>query len=463
VLQGGTGAYAHKRTLPVVSAEDIGVFLVRLQGQDVWASRSRIHIMATSSPPYASCVYLGKGGLLGGGPPEEGKWLPGPSITLARNETRTEVCHIQPGYRYKGYRLKAGSVIQRASCTIRYVEANSREEIDKLEGMNDGRALEEKLTADFGTVVPLGTLEGSAKSSSVKGHQVLPMSRFTHAALVLYGSTKRDKLFRKESKINVQLEICVEKIQDLKPAPLPSPQPPELPGPAPQLEAQQETKKAELAKTLIPATAIGTEAWEKYFGDVGSAPDLPSDMVTILDGPCPFWPEKLVKDTHLLVLMPATVGGVPFTLNRLGELIQRPSHGGHRTEYRYCDSDVERELGNQPSRGSYWLLMTRDALPGSRRQGYADQKALVAGYASRESMPYALPSVLEAATAILMHHAREGERLFGDDPRTYTRCQEVVDGYPTVVGGFASSGLGVSSSSRYDDDSSFGVACCRKF
>ena len=198
VVPGQDRSYTPQRTLSVVSSCDIGTQLAGLQRQDVWASRSRIHIMTTSSPPYAPCVYLGKCGLLGGMPTQQvplaaaGEWLPGPHLILGSGAEDKAVYHIPPGYRYKGYRTKESSVIQRASCTIRYVEANSREEIDKLEGMNDGRSLEAKLTADFGTVVPVGTLEGGAKSSSVKGHQGLHRSRFTHAALVLYGSTKRN-------------------------------------------------------------------------------------------------------------------------------------------------------------------------------------------------------------------------------------------------------------------------------
>ena len=207
---------------------------------------------------------------------------------------------------------------------------------------------------------------------------------------------------------------------------------------------------------------FGEAEWKQYFGDVGSAPDLPSDIATILDGPCPFWPDQLVKDTHLLVLIPAAVGGVPFTLNLLGELIQHPSHGGHKTEYRYYNERVKAQIGAASPPRSYWVLMTHDVLPGSRGARYADQKKFVAGYASREGVPYALPSVLEAATAILMHHARAGERLFGDHPRTYTRCQEVVYGRdPAVVGGFESSGPFVLLSSDAHDFS--GAACCRKF
>ena len=207
--------------------------------------------------------------------------------------------------------------------------------------------------------------------------------------------------------------------------------------------------------------AFGAMEWKQYFGDVGPAPALPSDIGTILGSTCPIWPERKVRDTHLLVLMPATVDGAPFTLNLLGELIQRPKNGGHETKYRYYGSDTQAQFGAASPECSYWLLMTRDVLEGSRSKSYSAQKALVESHASRTGHPYAVPRALEAATAILMHHTRTKERLFGDDPRTYARCQELADGNPVVVGGFDSSGLFVV----YDDDvfSNSGVSGCRKF
>jgi hypothetical protein len=119
--------------------------------------------------------------------------------------------------------------------------------------------------------------------------------------------------------------------------------------------------------------------------------------------------------------------------------------------------------------------MTRDVLPDSRSKTHEAQKAVVAAHARRVGLPYELPHALEAATAILMHHAREGERLFGDEPLIYTRCQEVVNGFPVIVGGFESSGLGVHNISfslrrfgpysdvNYYVRSSFGASCLRKF
>ena len=216
----------------------------------------------------------------------------------------------------------------------------------------------------------------------------------------------------------------------------------------------------------LPALrTLGEVEWKHYFGDVGSAPDLPADMATILDGPCPFWPNKLVKDTHLLVLIPATVGGVPFTLNQLGELIQHPKNGGHRTKYRFYGDLVREQIGEASPPSSYWLLMMRDILPDSRYKTYDAQKALVAAYASKLGLPYEMPHALEAAAAILLHHAREGERLFGNDPWTYTRCQEKVDNnqYPVVVGGFSSGGLNVNYYDSNVHSSYNGVSCLRKF
>jgi NLR family CARD domain-containing protein 3 len=214
--------------------------------------------------------------------------------------------------------------------------------------------------------------------------------------------------------------------------------------------------------TSIPAMAIGPKEWKQYFGEVGAAPPLPANIDEILSSPCPFWGGKLVKDTHLLVLVPATVDGKHFTLDLLGELIKSPQRGGSETQYEYHDSTVQEELGAKSPHSSYWVLMTRDVLPDSQGKTYDGQEALVAARARRLGLPYEMPDALSAATAILLHHARTGERLYTDAPWTYTRCQEKVLGnkYPVVVGRFSSGGLYV----HYNIISSnHGVSCLRKF
>jgi 50S ribosome-binding GTPase len=232
-----------------------------------------------------------------------------------------------------------------------------------------------------------------------------------------------------------------------------------------QNEIQQAVVAARILQS-IPAMAIGPKEWIQYFGEVGETPPLPADINQILSGRCPFWPSKKVSDTHLLVLIPATVDGKPFTLDLLGELIKRPKEGGHKTEYRGYADAVQKELGGQSPGRSYWVLMTREVLEGSRDKRYDTQKKLVSDHARRTGFSYELPDVLGAATAILLHHARTGERLYTDRPSTYMRCQEKVawDQYPITVGNFSSGGLLVDADffahSHYYD---FGVSCLRKF
>ena len=86
------------------------MLLAGLQRQDVWACRSRIHIMATANPPYTPCVYLGKSGLLGGAPTQQvpssakEEWFEGPFMKLESNDKETVVFHIPSGKRYQDYR-----------------------------------------------------------------------------------------------------------------------------------------------------------------------------------------------------------------------------------------------------------------------------------------------------------------------------------------------------------------------
>jgi hypothetical protein len=222
-------------------------------------------------------------------------------------------------------------------------------------------------------------------------------------------------------------------------------------------------KQAPPLQLVMPAETFGAREWRKYFGGVEEVPPLPLDIADILGGPCPFWPGKVVKDTHLLVLIPVSVAGKPFSLNLLGDLIKRSKGGGYSTKYRGYDSDVREQFGSQLPVRSYWVLMTRDVLEGSRGKDYKSQKALIAHHASRTGLPYELPGILEAATVILSHYVRSGERLYADDPWTFTRCQELSDNlYPTAVGGFSSGGLLVLCG-HSNDNNCRGVACLRKF
>ena len=217
-----------------------------------------------------------------------------------------------------------------------------------------------------------------------------------------------------------------------------------------------------------PAAVFGVRAWRQYFGEVGEEPLLPSDVDEILGSPCPFWPGKIVRDTHLLVLIPATVDDMSFNLNLLGELVRIPKERGYPTGCSHYPSDVQGQFGVQSPTRSYWVLMTRDVLEGSRSKSYVAQKTLVAAHAKRTGLPYELPGILEAATVILSHYVRSGERLYADAPWTYMRCKELAvwnngSKCPITVGCFSCGGLDVRSDGSSHSSLYRGVSSLREF
>ena len=219
-----------------------------------------------------------------------------------------------------------------------------------------------------------------------------------------------------------------------------------------------------LEKAQLGDAVLNAPLWERYFGEVGVTPPLPANIEEIMNSPCPFfstfWNKKQIKETHLLALIPSHVAGKPLTLDYLGELIKSPKGGGHKTQYRSYWDAAREAIGSQSPERSYWVLMTRDVLDGSRNKSYKGQSALVARHRG-----YTVPGALEAAVVVLLHHVRKGERLYSDRPRTFTRCQENVQNYQLIVGGFSSRGLDVIDDyyDYYSDDLDFGVAVLRKF
>lgn len=83
--------------------------------------------------------------------------------------------------------------------------------------------------------------------------------------------------------------------------------------------------------TILGEQRFGQLEWETYFGAIGEAPPLPDNINEILNSPCPF-SQHLVKETHMLVLIPATVNDQDLTLNCLTERIKHPLNGGGGTQ-----------------------------------------------------------------------------------------------------------------------------------
>jgi hypothetical protein len=210
------------------------------------------------------------------------------------------------------------------------------------------------------------------------------------------------------------------------------------------------------------AIAFGAAQWKEFMdADIGIEPPLPANIGDILAGACPFSTDgKTVAETHLLMLIPETINGGPLNLNTLGKLFKaRFPTVGNDIGYEYIWDQIQATAKNHGK--SRWVLMTRDVIEGSRDKTFSEQQALVA---EKGHNKYEVPSILDATACILLEYARSmGQtRLYGDEPLTYTRCQENIDGDQLIVGGFASAGLIVAHRSN-NDFVNFGVAAMRKF
>ena len=98
-------------------------------------------------------------------------------------------------------------------------------------------------------------------------------------------------------------------------------------------------------------------------------------------------------------------------------------------------------------------------IPGSRKKSFEEQKKLLARYSQKAEMTYEVPHILEAAVSIFMEYIRTGNRLYGDNPWSYTRCQERVSKCPQwrfLNIAFPHNGLCISSYCLDDESSGLG-------
>ena len=130
------------------------------------------------------------------------------------------------------------------------------------------------------------------------------------------------------------------------------------------------------------------------------------------------------------------------------------------TLMKFYSQEVENQLAETPIEKSYWILMTKDVIPGSRNETYDKQKQLVKEKGGDDYEP---PRAIEAAASILMHYFKTDEHLYGTDPWTFTFCRETVTEHqlPVAIGGFSRGGL----FAFYDGccDSFYCMAAVRKF
>jgi len=169
---------------------------------------------------------------------------------------------------------------------------------------------------------------------------------------------------------------------------------------------KQISKLPEILDVPVPEDAFGKAVWTKYFGSIGEEPPLPSNIHQILDGCCPFWPGKKVRETHMLILIPSTINDHSLTINHLEKIVRHPKGGGYSTEMvRY-----PRQVGNMCAPHNYWILITKDVIPDSLGKSYEQQCQIIRSYSQ-----YKLPRLVEITISMLLAYIKTGQSLFGSD------------------------------------------------
>ena len=224
-------------------------------------------------------------------------------------------------------------------------------------------------------------------------------------------------------------------------------------------------------KMIYEEYCFNPSHWNEFCG-VGTVLDdeiakayasLPKDIREILKSD---YNGQKVIDTHMLVWIPETIKGKPVTIDNFGALLKaKPEFCYNATGYRVIWDEIVQQEGSKLVK-SGWVLMTTDVISGSRNKSLAEQKLLVESLNKNGQTGYRVPKIAEAIICINAQYLRSKEskkRLFSTEPWTYTRCQENVQGFQTIVGRFAPSGLYVYVTRNYSDGDDIGVAGLREF
>jgi hypothetical protein len=219
---------------------------------------------------------------------------------------------------------------------------------------------------------------------------------------------------------------------------------------------------------------LGAKAWEEGFGvTVGTPPPYPVWLTReLLEEECQLHPGEQVKDTHVLVLMPKTVNGEPYSAAKLSELCASKKGSGNRLIY--YEGWQSESWADTPQVESEWVLLPKsDPVPEKMKEGYPSDgesrhfrskniSAQEDVHKNHYSKDYREAKAVEVMTAALLNDVVHGEPRMLDD-WNYLRCVEPnSSGRRVLVGYFAARGLRVDVVHDYHDNDHVGRALARK-
>jgi hypothetical protein len=231
----------------------------------------------------------------------------------------------------------------------------------------------------------------------------------------------------------------------------------------------KEMDRRHLPRELLGKNFLGAEAWRKQGIDVGAEPPLPSTITEeLLKSDCPLHPGEKIKDTHLLILVPKTVNGEPYTALKLDELCATRKGSGDKLIWDKSDRArawKEQPWASQQQVQSEWVLIPksdpdRNKVPEGKHFRSKDIAAQQ-GVHETHYPEYRELKTLELMTAALLNDLVNGEPRMLDG--NYLRCAEPnASGGRVCVGHFHALGLEVNDARVDYDFDDIGRALARK-
>jgi hypothetical protein len=211
---------------------------------------------------------------------------------------------------------------------------------------------------------------------------------------------------------------------------------------------------------------LGVEAWTSQGIDVGQAPPIPSSITReLLESECPLHPGEKIKDTHLLVLVPESVNGAPYTALELNELCAARKGSGDKLIGILFSSWESDPWASTPQSRSEWLLIPKsdpDPQKVSKEKHFRRKNIAAQQTVHGTHYPdYREVKAVELMTAVLLYDLVNGERLLDG----YSlRCQEKnASGGRVCVGYFVADGLQIFDCCDDADRVVIGRALARKW
>jgi hypothetical protein len=186
-------------------------------------------------------------------------------------------------------------------------------------------------------------------------------------------------------------------------------------------------------KRLLHKNFLGAAEWAEGFGvDVGREPAIP-EWVTkkLLESKCNFFPSARIKDTHLLVLLPQTVDGEPYSTRKLIDLYQ-----SQKVANKYEVEGFEqsgRDSGyDTPQASSEWFLIPKcmqDRRSLKEEALFSRYNGSVRAVQPRFYPDYSHARLLELVTAALLNNRVNGKMLLEMNKETAGFSYKVEDLY----------------------------------